>query len=60
MKQAPTSKFLKIKCIKCRNEQITFNKAATKVMCLVCDAVLAEPTGGTVELKGTLVEVLDR
>ena len=55
----PESKFLKVKCKKCKNEQIVFNKAATEVKCLVCNAVLAEPTGGLANITTTVVEVLD-
>ncbi|MCX6814552.1 MAG: 30S ribosomal protein S27e [Candidatus Aenigmarchaeota archaeon] len=41
-----TSKFVKVKCEKCKNEQMVFVKAASKVKCLVCGDILAEPTGG--------------
>jgi len=41
-----TSKFVKVKCEKCKNEQMIFVKAASKVKCLVCGEILAEPTGG--------------
>ena len=34
----PKSKFLKVLCTKCKNEQIIFNKSASKVKCLVCGA----------------------
>jgi small subunit ribosomal protein S27e len=57
--EMPESKFLKVKCKKCKNEQVVFNKAATKVKCLVCSAVLAEPRGGKAEIKTSIVEVLD-
>jgi small subunit ribosomal protein S27e len=40
-----TGKFLKVKC-KCKNEQVVFEKPATIIKCLVCDEILAEPTGG--------------
>jgi len=46
-----TSKFLKVKCEKCKNEQMVFERASTRVKCLVCGEVLAEPTGGKVKLK---------
>ena len=46
-----TSKFLKVKCEKCKNEQMVFEKASTRVKCLVCGEVLAEPTGGKVKLN---------
>jgi small subunit ribosomal protein S27e len=51
MKDLPKSRFLKVKCKKCRNEQIVFDKAAMVVKCLVCGAVLAEPTGGLAIIK---------
>lgn len=57
--QGPESKFLKVKCKKCRNEQIIFNKAATVVKCLVCESVLAEPTGGLADVKTKIEEVMD-
>ncbi len=38
-----TSKFVKVKCEKCKNEQMVFVKAASKVKCLVCGEILAEP-----------------
>ena len=45
------SKFLKVKCKKCKNEQIIFEKPASIVKCLVCREVLAEPTGGKAKIK---------
>jgi len=52
------SKFLKVKCEKCKNEQIIFNRCATLVKCLVCDAVLAEPTGGKANIQASILQVL--
>ncbi len=40
------SKFLRVKCEKCKNEQVIFERAASVVKCLVCGEVLAKPTGG--------------
>jgi small subunit ribosomal protein S27e len=57
--EMPESKFLKVKCKKCKNEQVVFNKAAMQVKCLVCAAILAEPMGGKAEIKTSIVEVLD-
>jgi small subunit ribosomal protein S27e len=54
----PKSKFLKVRCEKCKNEQIIFNKASTIVKCLVCGEVLAEPKGGIVKLKTNVLEIL--
>ena len=54
-----TSKFIKIRCPKCKNEQITFGKTATNVNCLVCEKPLAEPTGGKSRVKARILEVLE-
>ena len=53
-----TSKFVKIRCPKCKNEQIMFGKASSKVMCLVCGKALAEPGGGKSRVKARILEVL--
>ncbi len=56
----PESKFMKVKCDKCKNEQIIFNKPANVVKCLVCDSVLVEPRGGTVSEKHVkVIETFD-
>jgi len=54
----PKSRFLKVKCPKCKNEQIIFNKAATEVKCLVCGNILAKPTGGKSIIKAKILKVL--
>lgn len=52
------SKFVKVRCPKCNNEQIIFGKATTKVKCLICNQILAEPTGGKAKIKARILEVL--
>lgn len=59
MVQNPNSKFIKIRCPKCKNEQIIFGKSASVVKCLVCEKVLAEPTGGKTRIKARVLEVLE-
>jgi len=54
----PRSNFLLVRCPKCGNTQVIFNKAATLVTCLKCGNVLAEPTGGKARLKAKIVKVL--
>ena len=49
------SKFIKVKCKKCKNEQIVFEKTSSVIKCLVCDEVLAEPRGGKARLKTDIV-----
>jgi len=55
---APKSKFVKVRCKKCKNEQIIFGKIATEVQCLVCSSVLASPSGGKSKIKARVLEVL--
>jgi len=55
----PNSKYIKIRCPKCKNEQITFGKSSTVVKCLVCAKVLVEPTGGKSKIKARVLEVLE-
>jgi len=53
------SRFIKVRCAGCKNEQIIFEGATTKVKCLVCDAPLAEPKGGKAEVKARVLEFLN-
>ena len=55
----PTSKFLKIRCPKCKNEQIMFGKASTTVKCLMCEKTLGEPSGGKARIKARILEILE-
>lgn len=55
----PKTNFLKVTCSKCKNEQVIFNKAASVVKCLVCNSVLAEPTGGKAKIKTKVVQKFD-
>lgn len=55
----PDSKFVKIRCPKCKNEQIMFGKASSQIKCLVCGKVLAKPTGGKSKIKARILEVLE-
>ena len=60
MKQSETtSKFIKVRCSKCKNEQIIFGKTSTIIKCLVCDRILAEPSGGKSKIKARILEVLE-
>lgn len=53
------SKYIKVRCSKCKNEQIIFGKPSTIVKCLVCSEILAEPTGGKGKIKAQILEVLE-
>lgn len=54
----PRSSFLRVKCVKCGNEQIVFSHATNRVTCNVCANELAEPSGGKAIIKGEVVAVL--
>jgi small subunit ribosomal protein S27e len=53
----PNSRFLRVKCLDCENEQIIFGNATTEVKCLKCDKVLAKPSGGKAKLEPIAREV---
>ncbi|MBI5391855.1 30S ribosomal protein S27e [Candidatus Woesearchaeota archaeon] len=50
------SSFCKIKCEKCKNEQLVFSNATTEVVCLVCGEILASPTGGVAAFRSQPLE----
>jgi small subunit ribosomal protein S27e len=53
------SRFLKVKCPDCENEQIVFEKASTVVDCVVCSKVLAEPAGGKARITAEVLETYE-
>ena len=55
----PRSKFLRVKCPDCGNEQVIFGNATNRVNCNVCGAMLADPSGGKAAIKGEITAVLD-
>ena len=52
------SKFVRVRCPKCNNEQVIFGKASTQIKCVICDKVLAEPSGGKSKIRAQILEVL--
>ena len=55
----PSSKFVKVRCSKCKNEQILFGKSSSITQCLVCNTTLSEPTGGKSRISARILEVLE-
>jgi small subunit ribosomal protein S27e len=55
----PSSSFLRVKCLKCGNEQLVFSNATNKVTCNVCSETLAEPSGGKAKINGEVLSVLE-
>jgi small subunit ribosomal protein S27e len=54
----PESTFVRVKCLKCGNEQAIFDRPSLVLHCSVCNEVLAEPTGGKARLKAEVVQML--
>jgi small subunit ribosomal protein S27e len=52
------SKFIKVRCPKCKNEQVIFGSASSVVPCLVCEKELVFPTGGKSKISARVLEVL--
>jgi len=57
-KEKPESKFIQVKC-SCGNEPVIFGNASTVVKCTKCNKVLAEPTGGRVNIQTKILKVLE-
>ncbi|RLE68632.1 MAG: 30S ribosomal protein S27e [Thermoprotei archaeon] len=55
----PRSKFILVRCPSCENEQVIFNYATSVVRCLVCDEILAKPTGGKAEIIAKKLKELE-
>ena len=55
----PRSRFLRVRCNNCGNEQVIFDHPAMVVRCLVCGSVLAMPTGGKGQVVGTILRIYE-
>ena len=55
----PRSSFLRVKCLKCGNEQLVYSHAVNKVNCNVCGTELVEPSGGKATIKGEIVAAFE-
>ena len=53
------SRFIKVRCKDCENEQVLFNKASTTVSCHICGAKLAIPDGGKAKIKAEILEHIE-
>lgn len=59
MKDQPKSRFIKVRCKDCENEQVLFDKATTPVSCHICGSKLAIPQGGKAKIKGEVLEQIE-
>ena len=55
----PRGRFLKVKCPECEGEQIIYTRGAMVVKCNLCGSVLAEPTGGMMDIHAEKIEYVD-
>lgn len=55
----PKSRFLRVKCSDCSNEQVMFGSASTSVKCLVCGKTIAQPRGGKANILTKIIAVLE-
>jgi small subunit ribosomal protein S27e len=54
----PRSRFVKVRCPSCGNEQVVFDHATFPSRCLVCGTVLVVPSGGKAKILGEIVRIL--
>jgi small subunit ribosomal protein S27e len=59
IKNNPRSRFLKVKCVDCGNEQVMFGSAKTVVKCVICGKTFAEPGGGKAKIMTKIISVLE-
>lgn len=50
--------FFRVECQECGNEQTIFSRASSRVECLVCGEVLADPTGGKADVSAEVIDEL--
>ncbi|MCQ4336779.1 MAG: 30S ribosomal protein S27e [Sulfolobales archaeon] len=55
----PRSRFLRVKCTQCGNEQIVFSHATYPVRCTSCGTQLVVPRGGKAKILGEIIKELD-
>ena len=53
------SRFYRVKCPDCENEQVIFGKASTVIDCIVCGKVLAEPAGGKAHIVAEILSEIE-
>jgi len=53
------SRFIRVRCEDCGNEQVIFDRASTIVSCHICGATLAEPKGGKAYIKAEILEEIE-
>lgn len=52
----PSSKFNKVSCAECEEEQVVYSHATSKVACNSCGNVITQPTGSLAILNGKVLK----
>ena len=52
----PNSRFQKVKCAQCEEEQIIYSHTSTVIKCNSCGNIIAEPTGSIAKIFGKVSE----
>ena len=55
----PKTKFYRLKCPGCGNEQNVFSAASTRVTCVVCNAELAKTKASKIETKTKILKIFN-
>jgi small subunit ribosomal protein S27e len=55
----PSSKFQKVNCKECNEENIVYSHSSTTVTCKSCGNVIAEPTGSAARIHGKISGTAD-
>lgn len=55
----PKSKFIRVRCNDCENEQVLFDRCSTTILCHICGSKLAIPHGGKAKIKGKILEIVE-
>jgi len=53
------SRFVRIRCPDCENEQIIFEKASSTINCLVCGSIISKPSGGKAIISAEIIEAFE-
>ena len=51
----PGSRFNKVKCNECGEQQVVYSHVATIITCNSCGNILARPTGSLAEINGEIL-----
>jgi small subunit ribosomal protein S27e len=51
------TRFLRVECSDCGNQQIIFGYPSTVVKCLACNKTIAKPTGGKGKIMVKIIKV---